>query len=92
MHDDDIDDVPELPNKRLLKVVMQEIVDMRLELKGDIAELRKELKGDSTGLKGEIGGLRTEMRQMNEKMDRNFVAIMANIELHDRRLCLLEAR
>ncbi len=82
---------------------MQEISDVRHELKKDIAgvdlglsSLRTELKGEISGLrtelKGDISELRDEVIASRDESHQNQVAFITNIQDHERRITTLERR
>ncbi len=77
---DDDNDVPDLSNRELLKVLMQEIADVRRELKEDIAVLDNKITVVSSDLKG----LRLQVHQ-------NHTSFITNLQDHEKRIAVLEA-
>ena len=86
----------DLSNRQLLNILMQEIADVRHELKGEISGLRVELKGDISGLrmelKGEISGLRGDLQDFRDESHQNQVAFITNQQDHENRIMVLERR
>mgnify|MGYP005665690681 CR=1 FL=1 len=65
-HKDDSDDFQDMTNKEMLTILMQEIADVRHELKNDIAKLDARIGSLNTRVESistEVKGLRTELHQ-----------------------------
>lgn len=95
MHDDDdTDELPDLTNRELLRVVMQEIADTHLELRGDIADLRTELKGDiadlRTELKGDIAQVKSELHTLRLEVHQNQSTFISNQMALEKRVKAVE--
>ncbi len=67
----------------LLRILMQEIADVRRELKEDIHEL-------DVRLSGKIDSVALDLKSLTVKVDKNQVALVKNIEDLDRRVTVLE--
>lgn len=84
----------DLSNKDLLRILMQEIADVRHELKQDIGQLDMKLTGkiDSvhTSLKIDIQDVRKEVHASRAESHQNQVAFITNIQDHERRIVALE--
>lgn len=78
-NDEDDNGMENLTGKEVMRIVMQEVVDIRRELKDDIATLDR---------KFDI--FTQEVRNIGYKLDQNTVALMANINDHERRITKLE--
>lgn len=90
VHDDE-DGLPELSNRKMLGILMQEIADVRGELKDDIYELKKELKGDMYEVKdhcirldGKIDAVAADLRLLRYEVRQNQNHL-------DKRVTLLES-
>ena len=88
--------VPDLSNREILKVLMQEIADVRGELKQDIADVRSELKQDIAGVEGrlqrQISTLDIKMNALTVKVDQNFLCFMSNVDELGMRVTVLETK
>ncbi|MBI5794469.1 hypothetical protein HZA87_05340 [Candidatus Uhrbacteria bacterium] len=58
-------------NRLMLNILMQEIADVRHELKEEMAEMRKELKGDIASVASELHTLRLEVHTNQTTFMRN---------------------
>lgn len=95
MHDDDdTDELPDLTNRELLRVVMQEIADTHLELRGDIADLRMELKGDIANLdkklSGRIDSVASEFHTLRLEVHQNQSTFISNQMALEKRVKAVE--
>lgn len=66
----------------LRRDVRADLAEWRAELKGDNASLRAELKGGNASLRAEmkadIAEVRTDIRRLEDRMDRGFAAVHAD--------------
>ncbi len=94
MHDNNNDELPDLSNREILRVVMQEIADTHKELRGDIAELRTELKGDIANLdkklSGRIDSVASEVHTLRIEVHQNQSSFIANQMDMEKRVKVLE--
>lgn len=84
---------------RFLEVIMQEIADVRLELKQDIQGLRTELKQDIQSLridmssvKADIKTMKGDVRTLRMEVHQNQLVFMGYMDRTDKRLDKLEAK
>lgn len=76
---------PRMTNERVVAILMQEIADVRLELKQDISALGNRLDG-------RIDGLETRIDHLNAKVDRNHLQVLRIADGVDTRLTRVEAK
>lgn len=92
--DDDTIDWNAVPPAKMFHIVLQELVDTRAELKGDIADLRTELKGDMadlrTELKGDIAQVKSELHTLRIEVHQNQSTFISNQTALDKRVKILE--
>lgn len=86
--------MPDLSNRQILSILMQEIADVRLELKSDIAGLRTELKGDIFGLrtelKGDIAKVQSELHTLRIEVHQNQSTFIKNHDALEKRVTTVE--
>lgn len=82
----------DLNNRELLQILMQEIADVRHELKTDIAGVDSNISSARTELKLEITELRDEVRCARDESHQNQITHINNIRDHERRITVLEQR
>ncbi|MFH0770153.1 MAG: hypothetical protein V1926_02130 [Candidatus Peregrinibacteria bacterium] len=91
----DDDGVIDLSNKQLLKVLLDEIADVRRELKGDIADLdqklTKRIDGVGHGLSKNIDALSSDFQALRIEVHMNQLTFMKNHEELEQRVVVLEA-
>ncbi len=80
----------DLSNRDLLEILMQEIADVRNELKEDISGLRNELKTEIQSCNVNIKDVQKEVRSFRMESHQNQVAFIKNIQDQDRRITVLE--
>lgn len=96
IHDnDDTDGVPDLSNRKLLEVLMQEIVDVRRELKQDIADSRSESKRDIASMdqkfSGKFDALSSSLHLLKLELHQNQSTFILNHADLEQRVTVLEA-
>lgn len=91
--------LPDLSNREMLKILLDEIADVRRELKEDIQHVDRKLGGRMDGLetemgslKTEMGSLRTEMSSLRMEVHQNQITFLKNHEEHGKRLAVLEGK
>ncbi len=95
IHSDDNDSFyKKLTTKKLLQMLMQEIVDVRRELKEEISELGRKIdhvdrKVDRVDKK--VGAVDRKVEELTLKVDQNHITFMHNIDDLDIRVTVLEA-
>ena len=77
-------------NAYLLKVLLQEIADVRFELKQDIVGLKQELGSRIERVEQKIDTLDQKFNVLNAKVDRNHEWCIRNIDGVDKRVRVLE--
>ncbi|MBP7114232.1 MAG: hypothetical protein KBA40_02135 [Candidatus Peribacteraceae bacterium] len=82
----------DLSNRELLEIMMQEISDVRGELKVDISELKHVLKADIADVGNKVVDLQINMRNARLEIGQNQAALVTNIETLNRRVTVLERR
>lgn len=92
--DDDIIDWNTVPPAKMFHIVLQELVDTRAELKGDIADLRRELKEDIANLdkklSGRIDSVASELHTLRIEVHQNQSTFISNQTALDKRVKILE--
>jgi archaellum component FlaC len=97
----DDDGLPELSNRKLLQILMQEIADVRGELKEDsmrqtgmimqeIVDVRSELKEDIGRLDTKIDGVSKDLHKLKHEINYNYVTFIKNHDDLDKRVTVLE--
>lgn len=93
-YDDDTDELPDLTNREILAVVMQEFADMRNELKQefkqDLSELKTELKEDIAKLSGRVDKVASELHTLRIEVHQNHSTFIANQRAMEKRVKTLE--
>jgi hypothetical protein len=93
-HDDDSIDWNSVPPAKMFHLVMQELVDVRNELrqefKDGMASMKTELKADIAKLDGRVGRLESEVHTLRLEVHQNQTTFMANHASLDRRVTALE--
>ena len=92
-HDDDANGFTDLTNKDLLRILMQEIADVRLELKNDIQGVDQkvdQLAQKVNQLDKKIDQVDKNVRNLTVKVDQNHLSFMTNIEDVSERVSTLE--
>ena len=85
----------------MLKILMDEMVCIRNELKEEMAEMRKELKADIDRVDGKlttaVKELKSDIRNLSYRVDQNHVSFMKNFDdvdqkvgNHEKRITRLE--
>lgn len=84
-------------NRLMVNILMQEIVDVRRELKEDIHALDVKLSNKIDGVENRMGQVEKSLVQVEKnlsnltlKVDKNQTAFIRNIEDVDRRVSVLE--
>ncbi|MBI1812731.1 hypothetical protein HY285_03430 [Candidatus Peregrinibacteria bacterium] len=88
IQDDDDYGFEDMTNKDLLRVLLQEMADVRYELKQDIAALDQKLTGKIDNIDQKLSG---KIDNLTLKTDQNQIAFMKNLDDIDARVRVLEA-
>lgn len=91
-----------MTNERLAKILLQEIADVRLELKGDFHLLRGDvtslrndvsvLKNDVSILKNGMSGLKRDFSVLRTEVHQNQISFITNHDDHEKRITRIEAK
>lgn len=91
MHDDDENgELPDLSNRELLRVVMQEIADTNKELSGKIEAVNIDLKNDIAGVKKDLKDLKSDVHTLRVEVHQNQSTFIANQTALEKRVKKLE--
>ena len=74
IHDDEDNDVPDLTNKELLKVLLDEIAAVRRELKEDIVVLDKKI----TRVSVDLGTVSSDLKGLRIQAHQNHTSFITN--------------
>lgn len=80
-NDDEFGELPELSNRDLLRILMQEIVDTRKELKEDIANLDTKLSHRIDAVASDLHTLRREVHQNQSTFIANHTALESRVKV-----------
>jgi 5-enolpyruvylshikimate-3-phosphate synthase len=78
--EDDTGELPDLSNREILRVVMQEIADTNKELRGDIANLDTKLSDRIDAVASELHTLRLEVHQNQSTFIVNQAALTKRVK------------
>jgi len=78
----------DISKRDVVRILMQEIADMRRELKEDIAKCA--LKSDLDALKTGFNSLRTEFKSLRSEVHQNQLTFMHNHDALEQRVKVLE--
>ena len=96
VHDDKDTGVPDLSNRELLRVLMQEIVDVSRELKEDIMDLDQKLSGKidtiDQKLTGRIDSLSSAVKVLRLEVHQNHASFIKRQNDLEKRVNVLEAQ
>lgn len=81
-----------LTNERMLGIIMQEIADVRMELKGDIAAMGHKLGGRIDGVAAGLTEVKTDLSGLRGQVHQNQVSFMSYMDRTDKRLSRVEAK
>jgi len=85
------DDIGDISNRKMLKILMQEIADVRRELKEDISGLGKRIDSVDQKLTKRIDTLSSDVQTLRLEVHQNQTAFMKNHDKLERRVAVLEA-
>lgn len=88
---DDSNGIPDMTNKEMLRLLLQEISYVRTELQQEISSVKKELKEDIVNLTKKIDQVDRKVDDLSFKVDRNHLTFMKNLDDVDKRVGVLEA-
>ncbi len=86
---------PDWSNRKIVKIILDEIADVRRELKEDIHALDEKVGKLDTKvnqLDTKVNQLAAEMRHMRSDFHRNQVSFIENQTDMDKRVCVLEVK
>ena len=87
VHDDDnTDELPDLSNKEILKILLEEMSCMYKEHSADIANLTNRVDG----VESRLDQVESNLHSLNIKVDTNHLTFMRHIESYDKRITALE--
>ena len=90
VHDDDDNGYfNDLSNREILRILLEEIAGVRLELKDDIASLDRKLSGRIDALDDKLN---RKIDNLAFKVDQNQICFMTNLNDIDKRVTVLEVR
>ena len=81
-----------MTNEDVVRILMQEIADVRLELKADIGTLKLELKEDIGILKKEVSTVKNDLGVLRIEVHQNHASFMKYQGVLDKRVTRLEAK
>ena len=87
----DDDGLEYLSNKKMLDILLQEIADVRYELKNDIRNLDLKLSKRMDGLDGKIDVLSSEIATLKIEVHQNQTTFIHNHQELEKRVSVLEA-
>ncbi|MDD5040853.1 MAG: hypothetical protein PHX87_01740 [Candidatus Peribacteraceae bacterium] len=88
---DDENGIPDLSNKQLLKVLLDEIAAVRGELRADISALDRKFTFRFDGLSAEFKTLKSDFQALRIEVHQNQLTLMNNREELEQRVEVLEA-
>lgn len=88
--DDEFGELPELTNRDLLRILMQEIVDTRKELKEDIANLDTKLSHRIDSVESRLHSVSSEIHTLRREVHQNQSTFIANQTALESRVKVLE--
>jgi hypothetical protein len=91
-NDDDDDSIGEISNSKMLKILLQEVADVRLELKQDIASSHTELKQHIVNLDQRMKMLDSKFDVLRLEVHQNQATFIQNHDSLERRVVVLERR
>ncbi|MBU0458105.1 hypothetical protein KJ652_02110 [Patescibacteria group bacterium] len=80
----------DMSNRDMLRIILQEIADVRRELKGDIGDLGNKFIKLDAKIDDVENRLGKRIDALAFKVDKNTVCLMSNFEDHDKRIIKLE--
>ena len=84
-HDDDAIGQEDISNNKMLKILLDEIVDVRNELKGEMADLKNDLKTDIRTVDAKVDALGKDVKHLSYNVSLNHSTLIKNTEdLHTR--------
>lgn len=89
-NDDEFGELPELSNRDLLRILMQEIVDTRKELKGDIANLDVKLSNRIDSVESKLHSVASDLHTLRREVHQNQSTFIANYTALESRVKVLE--
>ncbi|MFH1670727.1 MAG: hypothetical protein ABIA92_04030 [Patescibacteria group bacterium] len=96
--DDENNGFEDMTNREILRIMLQEIADVRRELKEDIEGVRQELKVDIQSLqsdiktiKSDVKNLQSDVKNLRAEVHQNHTSFIHNQEDMEKRIVSLEA-
>jgi|GEM_PF-1349182 len=89
-NDDAFGDLPDLSNRALLRVLMQEIADTRNELKQEFKQEFRRLDGRIDKVEKKIDVVASELHTLHIEVHQNQTACMANHAAPEKHITVLE--
>lgn len=83
---------PKLTIKRMLGLLMQEIADVRKELKEEMAEVKQDIRHVDQRLGERIDSLASEFRAFRIEVHQNQISFMSNHDHLEKRVTVLETK
>ncbi|HVW66737.1 MAG TPA: hypothetical protein VHA78_03305 [Candidatus Peribacteraceae bacterium] len=81
-----------LTNEKMLHILLQEIADVRYELKTDIQNLDQRLSGRIDGLASDVTIIKTDLTSLRLEVHQNHLTFIKNHDDLEKRVTVLEAK